>query len=207
LTDDPPERLSRDELIQQLQQLRAIIAAQKETIAQQGEAITALQFRRPPLSAADSAQPGAPATASAASDRWRRVVAVPGFDYTIIFDGGAIGNPGKGYGSYQIVGATTVVARQRRDYGDNVTNNQAEYQTLIHALEDLRDHLGPTAAHASVAIRGDSQLVILTVTGQWKVKHPRLQPLHARAVELLRGFGRTDVAWHPRGNSVAALGH
>jgi ribonuclease HI len=194
-------RLSRDDLIHLVAQLRSIIAAQKETIARQGEAIAALQARSAPIGTA---------AAPAASDEqpgWQRIALEPGFDYTIVFDGGADPNPGRGYGSYQIVGATAVVAQERHDYGNNLTNNQAEYLTLIRALETLRDHLGPTASQAAVAIRGDSQLVILTVTGRWKVKHPRLQPLHARAVELLRAFGRTDVAWHPRGLSVAALGH
>jgi len=131
---------------------------------------------------------------------------VGGFDYTIVFDGGSLGNPGKGYGSFQIVDRTGVVAAERLDFGDGVTNNQAEFRTLIRALETLREHLGG-GAPASVAVRGDSQLVINTVNGSWKARHPELIPLRDRAVALLRGFSRTDVAWQRRSASVRVLGH
>ncbi|MDP9366300.1 MAG: ribonuclease HI family protein [Chloroflexota bacterium] len=132
---------------------------------------------------------------------------MPGADFTIVFDGGAIGNPGRGYGSYQIVGREGLVAQERLEYGDRVTNNQAEYRTLVEALEDLRDRLGRDATRSSIAVRGDSQLVIQQVTGRWKVKHPELQPLRAQVVDLLRGFARSDVAWHRRDASVRLLGH
>ncbi|MCA1724786.1 MAG: hypothetical protein LC748_11165 [Thermomicrobia bacterium] len=48
-------------------------------------------------------------------------------EYTIIFDGGARGNPGEGYGSYEL---RTGTHREivRLTFGNNVTNNEAEYQ-------------------------------------------------------------------------------
>ena len=200
-----PEQLNRDDLIRLVHDLRAIVSTQKETIARQGAAIATLQNRRPqpdPDSAAT-----APTTPAAAVNSRQAAQTVSGFDYTIVFDGGAIGNPGRGYGSYQIVGPDGLVARERRDYGDRVTNNQAEYRTLIEALEDLRDRLGRSSARSSVAIRGDSQLVVEQVNGRWKVKHPDLLPLHRHVVELLAGFGRSRVAWHRRDASVRLLGH
>ncbi len=131
---------------------------------------------------------------------------VAGADFTIVFDGGSIGNPGRGYGSYQIVGGEGIVAQRRLEYGNRVTNNQAEYRTLIHALEDLLGRV-VSADKVPIAVRGDSKLVIEQVNGRWKVNHPDLRPLHARAVELLRSFGRKDVAWHRRDASVRVLGH
>ncbi|CAA9549361.1 MAG: hypothetical protein AVDCRST_MAG49-1636 [uncultured Thermomicrobiales bacterium] len=127
--------------------------------------------------------------------------------FEIVFDGGALGNPGKGYGSYRIAGPDGVVAHDRLDYGDGITNNQAEYRTLIAALERLAQHVGPDAPATTVAVRGDSNLVVNQVLGRWKVKHPDLQPLHRRAVGLLRAFGRSDVQWHRRDASVRVLGH
>ena len=127
--------------------------------------------------------------------------------FTVTFDGGALGNPGKGYGSFHIRGPDGYETRERLDFGDRVTNNQAEYRTLIRALEDLRERIGPEASRASVAIRGDSQLVVQTVTGRWKVREPTLRLLFLRAVELLSGFGTTNVAWHGRDASVRVLGH
>jgi len=127
--------------------------------------------------------------------------------YRIIFDGGALGNPGKGYGSYQITGPEGVLAHDKLDYPGLVTNNQAEYRTLIGALERLQAHLGTTATSVAVTVNGDSQLVVNQVNGAWKVRHPDLQPLHARAVVLLRGFSRASVVWHRRAASVKVLGH
>ena len=56
----------------------------------------------------------------------------------IIFDGGSKGNPGQGYGSYTLrwPGAQQQIVRLR--FGDRVTNNEAEYDTLIAALEAVR---------------------------------------------------------------------
>ncbi len=200
-----PELLERQDLIRLVHDLRAIVADQKATIARQGAAIAALQDRR--LRPDGDPAASEPTTSATAAPNRRAAPLVPGFDYTIIFDGGAIGNPGRGYGSYQIVGEAGVVAEERLEYGDKVTNNQAEYRTLIGVLEDLRNRLGSEAADAAVAVRGDSQLVIHQVTGRWKVKHDELRPLHERAVSLLACFARVDVAWQRRDASVRVLGH
>jgi len=133
--------------------------------------------------------------------------AVPGADYTVVFDGGSLGNPGQGYGSYEITGPDGTVAARQVQFGNDMTNNQAEFRALIAALEDLLERVGPRADALLVAVRGDSQLVIRGLTGEWRVKHPGLQPLHQRAADLLRRFGNVDLAWHPRRESVRTFGH
>ena len=45
------------------------------------------------------------------------------------------------------------------------------------------------------------------VGGEWKIKHPGLQPLFNQARNLLSEFGRVDLAWHPRAKSVRTFGH
>lgn len=127
--------------------------------------------------------------------------------YEIVFDGGALGNPGKGYGSFHIMGPEGPLAHERLEYGDNVTNNQAEYRTLIAALKYLKARLGDKAPHSRVIIRGDSQLVINQVNGAWKVKNADLMPFRQEVVTLLRQFGDVDLAWHRRDKSVRLLGH
>ena len=202
------EQLGREDLIRLVAELRSTVARHEETIARQAAAIATLRAR----GAQSSEQPlssGSNGVSGSASEQGRRALAerVPGFDYTIVFDGGAIGNPGFGYGSYQIVGPQGIVVEERLEFGDEVTNNQAEYRTLIRALEALCDRIGQEASQASVAIRGDSQLVVQTVTGRWKVREPTLRLLFHQAVELLDGFRRTHVAWHGRDASVRVLGH
>jgi ribonuclease HI len=133
--------------------------------------------------------------------------AVAGADYTVVFDGGSLGNPGKGYGSYEIAGPDGTVAMRQVQFGNDMTNNQAEFRALIAALEDLLERVGPRADTLSIAVRGDSQLVIRGLAGEWRVKHPGLQPLYQRAADLLRRFRNVDLAWHPRRESVRTFGH
>ena len=93
-------------------------------------------------------------------------------DYTIIFDGGSRGNPGQGYGSYALRrNEDGKLRRKRLRFGDQVTSNQAEYQALIAALEDLIgtiEKAGRSPGGFSVDIRGDSRLVMrqLADTGE-----------------------------------------
>ena len=145
--------------------------------------------------------------ASTSARQLQPAVAVPGADYTVVFDGGSLGNPGKGYGSYEITGPEGSVAARKVQFGNDMTNNQAEFRAVIAGLEDLLERVGSGAGSVSVAVRGDSQLVIRGLTGEWRVKHPGLQPLHRQAADLLRRFKRVDVAWHPRRESVRAFGH
>jgi len=130
--------------------------------------------------------------------------------YRLVFDGGSLGNPGRGYGSYHVTsprGGTLHERLEFDDRGTTVTNNQAEYLALIRGLERLRDLLGERAGSASVEILGDSQLVINQLNGRWKVRNAELQPLHEQARALLAGFGRSDLRWHDRSHSVDLLGH
>jgi ribonuclease HI len=127
--------------------------------------------------------------------------------YTIVFDGGSLGNPGKGYGSYEIMSEGEPVRLSREEFGGRITNNQAEYMTLIEALKWLAADLDDTRSKATVEINGDSQLVINQINGTWKVKNERMAPLVAQARELLRQFGKAKISWHPRAESVKRLGH
>ena len=131
-------------------------------------------------------------------------------EFEIYFDGGSRGNPGHGYGSFAILNNGEQVMLEQIDYahlGNQVTNNQAEYMTLIHALEKLVQIRNDQLADTSVIVRGDSLLVINQILGKWKVKNEGLRPLHRRATELVNGFGKHQLIWHDRSNSVRVLGH
>ena len=135
------------------------------------------------------------------------LAAPAGTAFEIVFDGGSLGNPGKGYGSYEITSGGAVIRHQREDYGDNVTNNVAEYRTLIEALKWLANELGDEANRATVRVNGDSLLVLNQLMGKWKVKNEGLRPYHREASELIRRFNRVALEWHARSNSVKRLGH
>jgi ribonuclease HI len=103
-----------------------------------------------------------------------------------------------------------LIEKKKLDYADRghaVTNNQAEYLTLINALESLGGRLGTDARAATVSIWGDSNLVVNQVKGSWKVKNVELAPLVERAQAALGRFKSWTIRWHERSNSVRYLGH
>ena len=127
----------------------------------------------------------------------------------LVFDGGAIGNPGKGYGSFAYKG---LVLRwpTRVSFPGITTNNQAEYQSLIAGLRAVLfdcQALGLPPARLRIAIRSDSQLVVNQINGTWKIKNAALRELHRQTRDLLDSFADWDIVWHPRSESVRILGH
>jgi ribonuclease HI len=95
-------------------------------------------------------------------------------------DGGARGNPGPaGYGVVvQDESGRKVAALS--EYLGHQTNNFAEYQGLIAALEYALKH-GPKA----LKLISDSELLVRQIKGIYKVKNATLQELHGRAKELI----------------------
>lgn len=109
-------------------------------------------------------------------------------------DGGARGNPGPaGWGALVRDAATGAVLAERAEAIGTATNNVAEYGGLIAGLEAAAD-LGAQ----QVEIRMDSKLVIEQMAGRWKIKHPGLRPLAARAAELVHRFDQVTWQWVPR---------
>ncbi len=95
-------------------------------------------------------------------------------------DGGARGNPGPaGYGVV-IKDETGRKVAALGEYLGHQTNNFAEYQGLIAALEYAIEH-GPKA----LKLISDSELLVRQIKGIYKVKNAVLQDLHGRAKELI----------------------
>lgn len=95
-------------------------------------------------------------------------------------DGGARGNPGPaGYGVVIQDQAGRKVAALS-EYLGHQTNNFAEYQGLIAALEYAVEH-----KHKALKLVSDSELLVRQIKGIYKVKNSTLQELHGRAKELI----------------------
>jgi ribonuclease HI len=76
------------------------------------------------------------------------------------------------------------------------TNNQAEYEALITALESA------ASLHAEEVIcHLDSQLVVKQVTGEYRVKNSDLRKLWTRVQELIKEFKKASFKSVPRTNS------
>jgi len=95
-------------------------------------------------------------------------------------DGGARGNPGPaGYGVV-IQDEKGLKVATLSQYLGHQTNNFAEYQGLIAALEYAIEH-----GHKALKVISDSELLVRQIKGIYKVKNATLQELHGRAKELI----------------------
>ena len=79
------------------------------------------------------------------------------------------------------------------------TNNRAEYMALIEGLTAL-SRWSPDR----VEVFMDSKLVVEQLNGRYRVKHPDLKPLYARALNLLQAFPEHVVRHVPRENNRGA---
>jgi probable phosphoglycerate mutase len=112
-------------------------------------------------------------------------------------DGGARGNPGPaGYG-VRIERPDGALLDEFYESIGVATNNVAEYRGLLAALEWARAH-----GYRDVRVRSDSLLLVQQMLGGYKVRHPGLQPLHARARLLAHEIGRVTFE-HVRRESNA----
>ena len=100
-------------------------------------------------------------------------------------DGGSRGNPGPaGYGVRVSQPDGTVVAEFCEAIG-TATNNVAEYRSLLAALRYAREQ-----GYTDLTVRSDSLLLVCQMRGEYRVKNPGLQVLHAEAQRLASGLGR-----------------
>lgn len=124
----------------------------------------------------------------------------------IYFDGGTRPtNPGNGYGSYEIVSDTINHKISCREFGSPLSNNQAEYLSLIHALSWLVHQIDDMDTH--LRIYSDSKLVVMQIQGSWKVKCIHIKEMVQEARELLGCFNKWEIYWSPRKNNVERFGH
>ena len=127
-----------------------------------------------PLATGSSTPPG---TGPSTSPGTGRVVAY--------IDGGARGNPGPaGYGVRIEYPDGTLVDEFCGSIGV-ATNNVAEYRGLLAALEYAAAH-----GYPAMTVRSDSLLLVKQMLGEYRVKHPGLQPLHRAAKALVSRFRR-----------------
>ncbi len=111
----------------------------------------------------------------------------------IYSDGGSRGNPGPSATGFVVYNQEEQELARGGEYLGITTNNQAEYHSLISALQRVSD-LG----FAKVESYMDSQLVVNQIKGVYKVKNRDLYPLYERAKNLLSGFSDWKLEHIPR---------
>ncbi len=120
---------------------------------------------------------------------------------TLFADGGSRGNPGPAASGAVLVDAAGEVIDEAGRFLGTATNNVAEWTALLIGLEKAIER-----GTKRLAVRMDSELVVKQIRGEYRVKHAHLQPLHRRALTLMRQFEHIDIKHIPRKQNALADG-
>lgn len=77
--------------------------------------------------------------------------------------------------------------------GEGMTNNVAEWAAVEEGVRQFRE----MGLNGRLVIRGDSQLVVKQLGGEWRCKKAHLAAARSRVVDLLEGVDWV-VEWVPR---------
>jgi probable phosphoglycerate mutase len=115
------------------------------------------------------------------------------FDVIVHIDGASRGNPGPAaYGVVVESADGSRLAAFAECLGET-TNNVAEYQALLVALEYALSH-----DYLRIRVLTDSELLALQIEGVYKVKSSGLKPLHQRALQMIARLESFSIRHVPR---------
>jgi ribonuclease HI len=116
---------------------------------------------------------------------------------TVYIDGGSRGNPG--HSACAAILQTPEGSINIKKYLGHRTNNEAEYQGLILALE-----WATSFPDCELVVYTDSELLAKQMRGEYAVKSPILKPLFERAISLLPPLLDFQIIHIPRENNKKA---
>ncbi len=108
-------------------------------------------------------------------------------------DGAARGNPGPAAIGVVVMDASRQPLQEVSRCIGSTTNNVAEYQALIAALEVAAELGGE-----ELSIYSDSELLVRQMNGEYRVKNAQLVELYREAQVLLHPFKACTIAHVPR---------
>jgi len=114
-------------------------------------------------------------------------------------DGGARGNPGPAAAAAVVSSPAGELLDEHARLLGTATNNVAESRALLLGIERAL-----ALGASEVELVGDSELIAKQVSGIYKVKHAAMRPLHADAMQALRGFERWSIRTVPRAQNADA---
>ena len=110
----------------------------------------------------------------------------------LYFDGASRGNPGPAAVGWVLVNGDGSVAEGGERIG-RATNNQAEYEALLRGLAVAADY-----GFEELQIRGDAQLIVKQVRGEWDANDPTLREKRVAVLERLAAFDTWSIEHVPR---------
>jgi ribonuclease HI len=108
-------------------------------------------------------------------------------------DGGSRGNPGPAAYGVTVESAGGAPLAKLSKFLGRATNNVAEYQGLLAALEYALAH-----HHSRLRVLTDSELMARQIEGRYKVKSPDLKPLFEKARGMILQLDHFSIRHVPR---------
>jgi ribonuclease HI len=105
----------------------------------------------------------------------------------IFTDGGSRGNPGEAAIGVVVREGDTILYESGKTIGI-ATNNEAEYQAILHSLFWLESQK-QVCATSTITWKLDSKLVVEQLSKRWKIKEPRMLTFAQQAWKLLEKIG------------------
>ena len=118
----------------------------------------------------------------------------------IFSDGGAKNNPGPAGIGVAIYDRNKILLQKLKKYIGVATNNQAEYQGVILALETAIKKY----KSGEVVFYLDSQLVVEQLNGRYKVKNENIAPLFLKVNKLIEKIPKIQFIHIPRSKNKLA---
>lgn len=115
-------------------------------------------------------------------------------------DGGARGNPGPGAIGIIVRDNDRILTKYSQKIGNYTTNNIAEYEALIKALE-----LASNFTNKELTCILDSELIVKQLLGEYKVRDPKLLELFLKVQKLQERFEKITYKHTSREDSYQIL--
>jgi len=108
----------------------------------------------------------------------------------IYTDGGSRGNPGSAGGGIVFCNEKGEIIKKYAEYfGNNLTNNEAEYEAVIFAMKKFKALFGKKLAQSTeIELRSDSELLVKQLNGEYKILEPKIQQLFIQVWNLRLDF-------------------
>lgn len=111
----------------------------------------------------------------------------------IFCDGGARGNPGPAGAGVLIYDDKEILVKRISKYLGKATNNQAEYQAVILALQKAKE-----LEVLEIDFYLDSELLVNQLNMKYKIKNLELGSLFVKTWNLRQNFKKTRFFYIPR---------
>ena len=116
----------------------------------------------------------------------------------IFCDGGSRGNPGHSAAGVVFMSTDGKIIHKYHKYLGIQTNNYAEYQAVLLALDNINDYKS-----YNIEFYLDSMLIVKQLNGEYRVKNANLRPIYQEIINKIAGLNISFEHIYREDNTLA----